>query len=269
MKEQNKNNLVAYLPLVIIWLVTILLICFTADAQTNDNRRNVSYLDPTLDLKSNQYLGPEVTVGYSEYSVSKDDPPVARTMTVPFDGVPLSDITFVIGNTAYIVVNGVLNGTDELKIWKDLNILEKRYDIDAVKVYLDSPGGYAKSGFAIADQLKGIKDKYKLSIHGSGMIASAAILIFLAADERFAAEGTMFMVHEISAGNSSPSSTSRMSASDVKAINEMFDKMTDRYAKILQDNSNISIDDWKIKMRRTTYFWADEAYKWGLVTEVK
>lgn len=194
--------------------------------------------------------------------------PVQKTMVVPYDGHTLSLITYVIGKTAHIVINGELDGTDELRLQKDVEILDALYDIEKVRVHLNSGGGLATSGFALADRLRQIDDKYDTSMEAYGNVQSAAVIVFLSVKKRTVTRETLFMVHQFSL-QTKPSMAYSMPASEVETLNEKFKMMTERYARILADNSNLSVDEWKEKMKCTTYFWPEEGLSYGIEMEVK
>ena len=103
-----------------------------------------------------------------------------------------------------------------------------------------------------------------LTEHDAGIVASAAVLVFSAFEDRFAAPNTMFMVHEVAMGP-----TEGMNRTDVKNLEEMFGQLTDRYIDILVNITNKNKKEWEQLLEEETYFFADEAKEWGLVTEVK
>jgi ATP-dependent protease ClpP protease subunit len=190
---------------------------------------------------------------------------IQRTMEVPYDKKEFSGLTYVLGDTAYIKIYSSLTQQDELWLWDDLQLLINNYDVVNLKVFLDSFGGGAYAGFAIGDQFTRVKDRFNMSVHASGVVASAAVMVFAAFDERYASENCFFMVHEVA---SPPTSTS-LSASDVKLMDALFDKLTDQYVGVLVKNSNRTISEWEGMLEEETWFSAREAKEWGLVTEVK
>ena len=189
---------------------------------------------------------------------------VEKTMTIPFTEKQLSDLTYVIGDTAHMRIYSSLTLGDELKIYDDLQILDDMLSVTRLKVFLNSFGGGAYAGFAIADQLKRVTDRFWISIHASGVIASAAVMVFIAVEERYAAEDCFFMVHEIAVPG-----TAGMSASDVKTMDKLFDKLTDRYVNNLVRESNKTNDEWQEMLKEETWFSAQEALEWELVKAVK
>ena len=210
-----------------------------------------------LFLGSILFLGP-IRFCYSE---TVD---VSKSMVIPFQEKCLSDLTYVIDDTAHMKIYSSLNLLDELKIYDDLQLLDNMTDIKKLKVFMNSPGGGAYTGFAIADQLKRVAGRFEVSIYASGVIASAAVMVFIAVENRFASADTFFMVHEVA---SEPSGT--MSASDVKRMNVLFDMLTARYIKNLVNATNKTEEEWSEMMKAETWFSAQEAYDWGLVKAVQ
>jgi len=189
---------------------------------------------------------------------------IDKTMIVPFTEKQLSDLTFVIGNTAHMSIYSALSLLDEKKVYDDLQLLNDMTTVKNLKIFMNSPGGGAYAGFAIADQLKRSLDRFDVSIYASGVIASAAVMVFIAIEDRYASEDTFFMVHEVAAEPSG-----QMSASDVKRMNILFDMLTARYVKNLVSHSNKTEDEWQEMMKAETWFSAQDALDWGLVKEVK
>jgi len=189
---------------------------------------------------------------------------IDKTMSVPFNEKQLSDLTYVIKDTAHMRIYSTLSLIDELKVYDDLQLLDNMPEVKKLRIFMNSPGGGAYAGFAIADQLKRATDRFEVSVYASGVIASAAVMVFIAIEDRYASEDTFFMVHEVAA---EPSGS--MSASDVKRMNILFDMLTARYVKNLVSHSNKSEDEWQEMMKAETWFSAQDALDWGLAKAVK
>jgi ATP-dependent Clp protease protease subunit len=189
---------------------------------------------------------------------------INRTMEVPFNEPQLSSLTRVIGDTAHIMLYSELSIKDELFVYSEIQLLKNNPKVKNIEVFLNSPGGGAYAGFAIGDQFKRIKDIFNLSVHASGTVASAAVMIFAAFDQRYASEHTFFMVHEVSGGT-----TAGMDASEIKIMDTLFDKLTSLYIDVLCQNTNKSKENWEEMLKETTWFSAKEAEEWGLVTEIR
>ena len=197
------------------------------------------------------------------FNFSPDDG-IDRSMVVPYTKPTLSSLTKVLGDTAHMKVYGALTQQDEVYIYDDIQLLLTKPDVTKIKVYLNSAGGGAFAGFAIGDQFRRIKDNFTLSVHASGIVASAAVMVFAAFENRYAAPNTMFMVHEVAVG-----ATEGMNRTDVKNMEEMFDQLTERYIGILVEVTGPTKADWETMLEEETYFFVNQAEAWGLVTEVK
>ena len=189
---------------------------------------------------------------------------IERTMVVPFEKKCLSDLTFIIEDTAHMKIYSALSGLDEIKIYDDLQLLTNMDDVKKLKIFLNSPGGGAYAGFAIADQLKRVISRFEVSIYASGVVASAAVMVFLATENRYASKDTFFMVHEVAAPPAGA-----MTASEVKIMDRLFDMLTSRYTDNLAEESNKTKEKWEEMLKEETWFSAQDAFAWGLVKEVK
>ena len=192
---------------------------------------------------------------------------LTKTMIVTSMEGELSDLTFIRNNKAYIKLYVSISYEDEMKIWKDLIILDSIPEVKSIEVYIDNYGGMAYSGFAIHDLFKRYQDRFDMEIKASGVVASAAVAVFLAFEKRYASENTFFMVHEIAFDPDR--SQGRMTASDIKTQDQLFDKLEDKYLCILEANSDVSREAWEYKMEETTWFSAKQAKEWGIVKEIK
>jgi len=191
---------------------------------------------------------------------------IDKTMSVPFTEKQLSDLTFVIKDTAHMAIYSTLSLLDEKKVYDDLQLLGDMPEVKNLKVFLNSFGGGMYAGYAIADQLKRAADRFEVSIYASGVVASAAVMVFLVSENRYATEDCFFMVHEISFN---PNQGVSMSASEIKLMNNLVEMLTDRYVKNLVRVTNKTENEWQEMMKAETWFSAQDALDWGLVKAVK
>jgi ATP-dependent protease ClpP protease subunit len=177
----------------------------------------------------------------------------------------LSGMTYVIGDTAYTSIFSSLSVSDSKTLWKDFTVIEHASDIRILEMFLNSPGGSAFDGLAMADQIQRAKSHgFHVRIYASGIVASAAVPIFASASERIAAPGTVFMVHEASLWKW----PGRETHSDIIAQGKLLDMIRTRYLSILADNTKLSKETWKTMEGSTTWFDAEKAKKWGLVDKI-
>ena len=88
---------------------------------------------------------------------------------------------------------------DVTRLWNDLIFLENNTSIRDVNLFINSSGGDAFSGLALADQIERAKRRgFHITAHASGIVANAAVSVFAVCDVRLEAPGTIFMVPETS-----------------------------------------------------------------------
>ena len=201
-----------------------------------------------------------------EIPASVTPPDVHKSMEVKNEQGYLSNFTFVDYDIAYMSIWSVITAMDVHNIYHDFVILAKRYNIHNVDLFMYSGGGDAFSGLALADLLeKAKKDGFHIVVHASGIIASAAVPIFVVCDERCAAPGTIFMVHETSIwkwpGNESHS--------DIISQGKLMDLLRDKYMAKMTKYSKLDLDEWLKLEAKTTWFSAEQAKKWGLVDRIE
>ena len=200
----------------------------------------------------------------SEVAV-KDEKPV-KTMAVENPEGRLSGLSFITKDKAFIKIFSGLSVSDVTRLWNDLVILEENTDIRDVNLYINSPGGDAFAGLALADQIeRATKKGFTMTAHASGIIASAAVPVFAVCKPRYAAPGTIFMVHEAALWKW----PGRETASMIRSQNELMNLLQERYIDKLVKNSNLSKTDWECLEKETTWFNTDKAVEWGLVDSVE
>jgi len=132
---------------------------------------------------------------------------------------------------------------------------------DPIYVFISSPGGHVESGDMIYDAIRFIKPK--VYVIGSGWVASAGALIFVAADKenRYTLPNTRFLLHQPSGGYQGP-------ATNVKIYMEEILTMRERLNKIFADATGQTIE--KIRQDTERDFWlsSQQAVEYGLVSKV-
>jgi ATP-dependent protease ClpP protease subunit len=171
-------------------------------------------------------------------------------------------------NVAFIKIFSGLSVSDVTRLWQDVMYLAHETDIKKVKLFINSPGGDAFSGLALADLIMRAQAEHGISFeaNASGIIASAAVPPFTVCDYRIAAPGTIFMVHEAALWKW----PGRESASDIRSQNELMILLQDRYLSYLVEKSKLSLEKWQEMEKKTTWFSAERALnEIGIVDEIK
>jgi ATP-dependent protease ClpP protease subunit len=191
---------------------------------------------------------------------------VNRSMEVANPEGRLSQLSFISNDKAFVKIFSGLSVADVTRLWNDLVVLENNTTIRDVNLFINSPGGDAFSGLALADQIERARRKgFKITAHASGIIASAAVPVFAVCDVRLAAPGTIFMVHEAALWKW----PGRETASDISSQNELMHLLRDRYIGKLVDNSKLNKSKWEELEKKTTWFSANKALDWGLVDSIE
>ena len=200
--------------------------------------------------------------------VSQDDNKdrINKSMEVPNQEGHLSQLSFVSKNKAFVKIFSGLSVSDVTRLWNDLCVLENNTNIRDVNLFINSPGGDAFSGLALADQIERARRKgFRVTAHASGIVASAAVPVFAVCDERLAAPGTIFMVHEAALWKW----PGRETASDIRSQNDLMALLRDRYIGKLTANSKLDKSKWEELEKKTTWFSAEKAMDWGLVDKIE
>ncbi len=225
----------------------------------------------TLDAKSRVQRPQEVVIKIQsvdpvKVEVSDGTSTVNLSMEVPNQEGSLSRMSFILKDEAYIMIWSSLSVGDVSNLWNDFSVLEKMTEIREVNLFINSSGGDAFSGLALADQIERAKRKgFHITAHASGIVASAAVPVFAVAHVRLAAPGTIFMVHETSIWKW----PGRETASDIRSQNRLMELIRNRYIGKLAHYSNLSKEEWGDLERKTTWFSAEEAMEWGLVDRIE
>ncbi len=195
------------------------------------------------------------------------DPNVIRkTMSIETKHGSLSNKTFIEGDTAYIGMFSAITMYDVSALWEDIIVIYQTTDVRKLEIAVNSPGGGAFDGLAIADNLERAKRMgFKITAIASGIVASAAVPIYAVASERVAAPSTIFMVHE-SALWKWPG---RETHSDIISQTRLLKLLQTRYLTLLANHSYKSFDAWKALEKETTWFSAKQAMNWGLVDSIE
>lgn len=138
-----------------------------------------------------------------------------------------------------------------------LLVMEKENPSEPVTVFINSPGGSADSGFAIYDLLRFVETPIRTVVNG--ICASAAILVFLAADrkQRFSLPHSRFLIHQ-------PSTGGHGSASDLAITAQQILKMRERYNQIVAEATGQKPEKVLADVDRDFWLTASEAVEYGL-----
>lgn len=127
-------------------------------------------------------------------------------------------------------------------------------------LHIQSPGGDAFAGFAVADQIASIRSPVYSVV--DGYCASAATLVSLACQKRYIAPHALMMIHEVSG-----SLWGRYG--QLKDNMLMFEMLMDKVITFYADRTKMRKKEIKKLLRRESWFDAARCVELGLVDSIK
>jgi ATP-dependent Clp protease protease subunit len=132
-----------------------------------------------------------------------------------------------------------------------------------IEVYVNSPGGHVESGDTIHDMIRFVDADVPVRMIGTGWVASAGALIFLAANpaRRFCLPNTRFLLHQPMGGVQGPAVDIDIEAREIVKMRERLNRIIARetgqdYEKVARDTD------------RNYWMGAEEAIAYGMVARV-
>lgn len=163
-------------------------------------------------------------------------------------------------NSRTVMIVGGINDVMAQSVCAKLLSMSAESD-EPITIFVNSPGGHVESGDMIHDMIKFIVPKVR--IVGSGYVASAGALIYVAVDkeDRYALPNTRFLLHQPSGGVGGM-------ASDIKIQRDEIVKMRARLNQIFVVATGQSLE--RIQEDTERDFWLDinEAQEYGLVGSI-
>lgn len=126
-----------------------------------------------------------------------------------------------------------------------------------IDMYIDCAGGDVFQGWSIYTALRAMDAD--ITAHVTGLCASMATIILLAADERIFYSGSMAMIHN-------PWTCAQGDYNDLKKASDMLEKMTSQFHEVYSERCGQKVEDVATAMDNETWFTAREAVDWGLGT---
>jgi ATP-dependent Clp protease, protease subunit len=159
-----------------------------------------------------------------------------------------------------VMITGEINHTLAERVCINLYALAQASN-DPITVIISSPGGHVESGDMIHDTIKFIKPRVR--VLGSGWVASAGALIYIAADkkDRYILPNTRFLLHAPSGGVGGKVTDIGIQAKEMLL-------MKDRLNKLFSEATGQPIK--KIEKDTDRDFWLSgaEAIDYGLATHM-
>lgn len=136
-----------------------------------------------------------------------------------------------------------------------------------ITININSPGGSVTHGLALYDAILRLRRKgHKVTVRGSGLVASMASVLLMAGDERILDKRAKLLIHE----GSATMRGGEMTQGEMEDM-QFFSKMLrDDILDIYVDRSNMTKRQIEAKWKRRDWVLsADEALKYGFVDKVE
>lgn len=132
-----------------------------------------------------------------------------------------------------------------------------------IDIFVNSPGGHVESGDSIHDIIKFVRESLTIRIIGTGWVASAGALIYVAGakDQRFCLPNTRFLLHQ-------PMGGVRGQATDIDIEAREIIKMRERLSQITASETGQPIERVRRDTERNYWMSAAEAKDYGLVHRI-
>ena len=159
-----------------------------------------------------------------------------------------------------LIISGAIDQELAARIMAQLTVLSSESD-DPITIFINSQGGHVESGDTIHDMIRFVKPRVRMV--GTGWVASAGALIFVAADreDRYCLPNTRFLLHQPSGGMRGVASDIAIEAEEIvkmrRRINEMFAEQTGQPLERIQEDTD-----------RNFWLSAQEARDYGLVGHI-
>ena len=156
-------------------------------------------------------------------------------------------------------------GAIDDKLARDVTgrLLSLATDPRPIDVFINSPGGHVESGDTIHDMIRFVDAVAPVKMIGTGWVASAGALIFLAGakEQRFCLPFTRFLLHQ-------PMGGVRGQATDITIEAIEIIKMRERINRIIAHETGQPLE--KVERDTDRNFWmsAEEAVAYGMVSRV-
>ncbi len=189
---------------------------------------------------------------------------IHKSMEINNPGLRLSQLSAITGDNSklFIKLFSGLSVADVTRTWNDLIYAENETEVRDIHLFIDSPGGDAFSGLALADTIEKFRKKgFHFTAHATGIIASAAVPVFAVCDVTRATKSTIFMVHEAALWKW----PGRETASDIRSQGRLMDLLQKLYINKLVQNSGLDFDGWVLLEAKTSWFDVDRATDLGLL----
>jgi ATP-dependent Clp protease protease subunit len=134
--------------------------------------------------------------------------------------------------------------------------------ITTAHILIQSNGGYVSDGICLYNYLS--KLPIKIVTYNAGAVASIAVILYLAGQERYASDTARFMVHK---SHASAPHGARPDA--LRIIVEGLQADDARTEQILRSHVALTEDNWRVHEYSDLHLTAEEALKVGMIRKIR
>ena len=174
-----------------------------------------------------------------------------------FDG----DLVKSLMKSRTIMFTDPVNSKLATRITAQLLLLDQEDPNKPIRMFINSPGGHADSGFAIYDMIRFIRAPVKMIVAGLAASAAAIVLVAGKKENRFSLPNSRILIHQ-------PMVTFAGVTADIKIGAQQIVKMKSRGNRIFAEATGQPLE--KIAEDTDRDFWlsAEEAVEYGLIGKV-
>lgn len=129
-----------------------------------------------------------------------------------------------------------------------------------IKLFINSPGGHVTTTLALLGVLK--ESKAEIHTYNMGRAMSGGFLLFLAGDKRFAYKDSTFLMHGCSRW------ISYSTADNLLVDAEHSVEVNERLFSYIKSRTRIPMKEIKASANVDKYYWGDQAFEKGIVTNL-
>ena len=177
-------------------------------------------------------------------------------------GAPVNELEHRLLNQRKVLIFGAIDDKLARDVTGRLLALAGR-SAAPIDVFINSPGGHVESGDTIHDMIRFVDVQAPVRVIGTGWVASAGALIFLAGakERRFCLPNTRFLLHQPMGGVRGPAVDIDIEAREIVKMRERLNRLIARetgqtYEKVAADTD------------RNYWMGAEEAIAYGMVARI-